>query len=171
MLFSLQAKTGHGAQALTLKVSAETPHLGIVGDPVSFSGCLSSKGTAIIQGDRLHLAYPNASFGSAIAFYALVHFDYDQIRVTLREFHRVLRPGGEVLLSFHVGDETVHLDEFLGQPVNVDFRVLLLDDNVLALLVEAGFTVIEALERHPYPEEHPTARAYQWVKKPTVTTE
>ncbi|WP_226163746.1 hypothetical protein, partial [Hymenobacter terricola] len=32
------------------KVSAEAPPLGIVGDPVSFSGCLSTKGTAIIQG-------------------------------------------------------------------------------------------------------------------------
>ena len=55
-LFSLQAKTGNGAQALALKVSAEAPPLGIVGDPVSFSGYLSAKGTAIIQGAVLRLA-------------------------------------------------------------------------------------------------------------------
>ena len=52
ILFSLQAKTGNGAQALARKVSAEAPPLGIVGDSVSFSGCLSTKGNAIIQGGR-----------------------------------------------------------------------------------------------------------------------
>jgi hypothetical protein len=50
ILFSLRAKTGNGAQALTLNVDTEAPHLGMGGDPVSFSGCLSTKGNAIIQG-------------------------------------------------------------------------------------------------------------------------
>jgi hypothetical protein len=32
---------------------------------------------------------------------------------------RVLRPGGSLLLAFHVGDQTVHLDELLAssQPI------------------------------------------------------
>jgi hypothetical protein len=34
---------------------------------------------------------------------------------------RVLRPVGLLLLAFHVGDETLHLDEWWGQPVSVNF--------------------------------------------------
>jgi len=45
-------KTGNGAQALTLNVDTEAPHLGMGGDPVSFSGYLSAKGSANIQGKR-----------------------------------------------------------------------------------------------------------------------
>jgi hypothetical protein len=56
-MFSLQAKTGNGAQALALKVSAEAPPLGMVGDFVSFSGCLSTKGNAIIQGVDVSSVY------------------------------------------------------------------------------------------------------------------
>jgi len=34
---------------------------------------------------------------------------------------RVLKAGGQLLLSFHIGDEIVHPDEFLGQPNSMDF--------------------------------------------------
>ncbi|MBC8084640.1 MAG: methyltransferase domain-containing protein [Hymenobacter sp.] len=118
-------------------------------------------------GDILRLDYAPASFGSAIAFYSFVHFDYDQIRAALGEIYRVLQPGGELLTGFHVGDETVHLDEFLGQAVNVDFQQLQ-PGRILPLLTDAGFALVDAVERQPYPEEHPTMRAYLWARKPAI---
>ena len=33
----------------------------------------------------------------------------------LGELRRVLRPGGLLLLAFHIGDDTIHLDEWWGQ--------------------------------------------------------
>ncbi|PYX76619.1 MAG: class I SAM-dependent methyltransferase [Acidobacteria bacterium] len=36
----------------------------------------------------------------------------------------VLRPGGTLLLAFHVGKETVHEDELWGYQVSLDFKVL-----------------------------------------------
>jgi hypothetical protein len=36
----------------------------------------------------------------------------------------VLRTGGRVLVSFHVGSEDRHLDQWWGQAVDIDFRFL-----------------------------------------------
>ena len=37
------------------------------------------------EGDMLNLKYTDDSFGSAIAFYSIVHFDYEQIKPVFKE--------------------------------------------------------------------------------------
>ena len=115
--------------------------------------------------DMLKLPYPDNSFGSAIAFYSIVHFDYTQIKTAFSEIKRVLMPGGQLLFSFHIGDNTVHLDEFLDHPVNIDFYFF--DPNkIVDLLTETGFLIIDNIERAPYKDvEYPSRRAYLWAKR------
>ncbi len=50
ILFSLQAKTGNGAQTLTCNVDAEAPRLGMDGVPVSFSGSSQDKAVQSYKG-------------------------------------------------------------------------------------------------------------------------
>jgi ubiquinone/menaquinone biosynthesis C-methylase UbiE len=110
--------------------------------------------------DMLSLHYPENSFGSALAFYAIVHFTEEQVKTAFAEINRVLKPGGQFLFSFHTGTGTVHLDEFLGETVNIDFRFFE-TEQILTLLKETGFTVVDCLERRPYPDaEYPSIRAY-----------
>jgi hypothetical protein len=78
---------------------------------------------------------------------------------------RVLRPGGLLLLAFHVGDETVHLDEWWGQAVSVDFHFFRPQEMADSLRA-AGFEVEEVVEREPYPDvEHQSRRAYIFARK------
>ena len=49
-------------------------------------------------------------WGGIVAFYSIIHLPPTQIAAVLRESWRVLRPGGEVLLAFHVGDKVRHID-------------------------------------------------------------
>jgi len=49
------------------------------------------------------------------------------------EVHRVLRPDGLLLLSFHAGSETVHRDELFGAAVDLDFFFFECDAVVSAL--------------------------------------
>lgn len=113
--------------------------------------------------DMLRLPYPANSFGSAIAFYSIVHFDYPQLSVAFKEIRRVLKDNGQFLFSFHIGDTPVHLDEFLDQPVNIDFHFF--DPvKIIELLRSGGFEIIDSLERDYYPGEYPSRRAYIWVK-------
>ena len=79
---------------------------------------------------------------------------------------RGLRPGGLLLLGFHVGDEAVHLDEWWGQPVNLDFHFFHPEEMADSLRI-VGFEVEEIIEREPYPDvEHQSRRAYIFARKP-----
>ncbi len=115
--------------------------------------------------DLLKLNYSQKTFGSAIAFYAIVHFDYEQIKTTFKEIKKILIEGGEFLFSFHIGDYTVHMDSFLEEQVNIDFYALE-TEKITTLLEEVGFEVIDLIERAPYKDkEYPSKRAYIWAKK------
>lgn len=119
------------------------------------------------QADMLALSYNDHQFASAIAFYAIVHFNEEQLRQALKEIYRVLQPGGAFLFSFHIGDETVRVDNFLEQNISLDFQFFKVS-LVKQLLISTGFTIIDCIERSPYASEHPTQRAYIWVKKTDV---
>ena len=117
-------------------------------------------------GDMRALELPDGALVGLVAFYALIHIDERDMAATLRELRRVLAPGGLLLIAFHVGEETVHRDELWGQPVSLDFRFLM-PSLMVASLVEAGFVVLELVEREPYPEvEHPSRRGYLLARSP-----
>jgi ubiquinone/menaquinone biosynthesis C-methylase UbiE len=117
------------------------------------------------EGDLLNLAYRENRFASALAFYALVHFDYDQIRDAFAEINRVLKPGGHFLFSFHVGDEVVHFDKANEIEVDIDLHFFQ-TDRLLKLLHDNNFQILDAIERLPYPKvEYASKRGYVWAKK------
>lgn len=119
-------------------------------------------------GDMLALPLDDGAAAGIVAFYAIVHFAPAQLRTAINEMARVLRPGAPLLLSFHVGDETVHVDELFGVRASVDFRFHPVE-RVEDALRGAGLAEVEPIVRDPYPEvEHPTRRAYVFARKPRV---
>src|SRR6185436_955350 len=62
------------------------------------------------QGDMLSLPDADDSWGGIAAFYCIIHILREQIVDALREMRRVLRPGGVLLITFHIGSEVKHLD-------------------------------------------------------------
>ena len=106
------------------------------------------------------------SYGGIAAFYSIVHIPRRKMVRALQELKRVLRPKGVILLTFHIGREIKHLDEFLDKEVSLDFFFFETEE-VKDYLRTAGFEVEEAIERDPYPEgvEHQSRRAYIFAKK------
>jgi len=115
--------------------------------------------------DMLDLSYKTGHFSAAIAFYSIVHFTYEQVQLAFEEINRVLKPCGQFLFSFHIGDEIVHHNTFLDKQVDIDFYFFE-TEKILLMLGKAQFEIIDVLERHPYKEvEYPSKRAYLWIKK------
>ena len=57
------------------------------------------------EGDFLALPAADGEFGAAIAFYSIIHLEPGELSRAFEEIHRVLRPQGLFLVSFHVGSE------------------------------------------------------------------
>lgn len=116
-------------------------------------------------GDFLALPADEGEFGAVVALYAIIHLEPHERPIAFAELHRVLRPGGLLLLAFHVGTEVQHRDEWLGQEVDIDFH-LLEPATIVQQLEGAGFALEVAAERVAYPEEVDTRRAYLLARRP-----
>jgi SAM-dependent methyltransferase len=62
------------------------------------------------------------TFGAIVAFYSLIHLEPTDFGAALREIRRVLQPRGVLLAAFHRGSERVHLDDWWGTSVDLDFQ-------------------------------------------------
>jgi len=113
------------------------------------------------QADMEALPVASGTWAGMVAFYSLIHIPRDRMVATLRELRRVLQSRGWLLLAFHIGAEVVHLDEWWGHRVSVDF-VFFRSDEVEGYLTAAGFDVERSTERDPYPPEveHQSRRGY-----------
>ncbi len=119
------------------------------------------------QGNMLDLKeFADDSFGGIAAFYSIIHVSRDYVIDALREMKRVLRPEGLLLLTFHIGQEIRHLDEWFDKKVNLDFFFFETDE-MKRYLETAGFEIEEAIEREPIPDiEVQTRRAYIFARNP-----
>jgi SAM-dependent methyltransferase len=116
------------------------------------------------QGDMLSLPDADNSWGGIAAFYCIIHIPREQVVDALREMKRVLKPGGVLLLTFHIGDEIKHLDEWWEKPVNLDFAFFQ-PAEMEDWLQEAGYKLVETLVREPTPEvEAATRRTYVFAR-------
>jgi SAM-dependent methyltransferase len=118
------------------------------------------------KGNILELDFENDSIAGVVMFYAIVHFTQEQVGLAFREVCRVLQPGGLFLLTYHIGEGAIHIDEFLGKKVDLDF-LFFTTDFIASCLKDNGFDKIDVIERDPYPGvEYESRRAYVFAKKP-----
>jgi SAM-dependent methyltransferase len=121
------------------------------------------------QGNMLALPDAYNSWGGIAAFYCIIHIPREQVVDALREMKRVLKPGGVLLVTFHIGAQIEHVDNWWEKPVNLDFAFYK-PDEMENWLKDAGFVLVETLIREPNPEvEVATQRAYLFARKPITS--
>jgi len=115
--------------------------------------------------NMLAMLAADSSFAGIAAFYAIVNFPPGDLPIVAKEIFRVVKSGGLLLLSFHIGDSIVHLDEWWETKVCVDFYYFAVEQ-VTAALRSAGFHIEQVIERDPYPNvEHQSRRAYVFARR------
>lgn len=116
--------------------------------------------------DMCSLPVPDGTFAAVVAFYSMIHLDDGQLREAAGEICRVLRPGGWLLASFHRGAEPVHLDNWWGADVDLDFRFFQ-PAAIEPVLTAAGLVTTQVIKRAPYRGiEVETERFYIRAQKP-----
>ena len=92
-------------------------------------------------GSMTDLALTDASMTGLVAWYSLIHLPDEEIGSVLAGFHRVLRPGGPLLIGFHVGDGSrLKTEGYGGHPMKV-YVHRRQHGQLIAWLTEAGFAV------------------------------
>ena len=112
-----------------------------------------------VTADMRSLPLRTASVGGILAFYSVIHLRRPELESVLRAFHRVLRPAGRILLSAHEGQGEVEVAEFLGESAPISATLFELVELTKAASA-AGFDIIRAERREPYPSEGQTVRLY-----------
>jgi len=114
---------------------------------------------AALVADMRSLPLATASLGGLVAFYSVIHLRRVELEIVLREFHRVLRPGGHVLMSAHEGHTEIERDQFLEE--SVPFVATLFElDELVGAVESVGLEVTVAERRAPYVTESDTVRLY-----------
>jgi ubiquinone/menaquinone biosynthesis C-methylase UbiE len=125
---------------------------------------LSYPALTFTLGDMTALELPDGSFTGIVCFYALIHVPRPRVPTALLEMSRVLVRGGALLVAVHGGHGTLHADEMVSEPADLDATLFSLAE-LCGLVQRAGLAVVEARQRAPYEMEHPTQRLYVWATK------
>ncbi|MGW1728475.1 class I SAM-dependent DNA methyltransferase [Streptomyces sp. NPDC002306] len=117
-------------------------------------------------GSMTSLDLPDATLGGVLALYSIIHIPDDHLPALFAEFHRVLQPGGHVLLGFQSGDEEggLHLSERFGHEISLDYYWRT-PDTVADLLAKTGFRLQARLLRGPLADET-RPRAFLLARRP-----
>lgn len=99
-------------------------------------------------GSMTALDLADGSLGGVLAFFSTHHTPPSHLPVVYAEFHRVLAPGGLLLLGAHTGDDEHYSPQqaYGGHPVSYESH-LVPADRIAELLTAAGFTVTARLEQ------------------------
>jgi SAM-dependent methyltransferase len=138
-------------------------------------------------GSMTGLDRPDGSLGGLVGFYSIIHFPAAELPGLFAEFHRALRPGGQLLLAFltgpfpaeayaateafraeagspEAGEEKVTRIEAFGHQISLDYYLRPVS-LVADLLRDNGFQVHARVDRETEPGER-IPRGYLLATKP-----
>jgi ubiquinone/menaquinone biosynthesis C-methylase UbiE len=114
-------------------------------------------------GDVFNLDFSDNSVAGIVAPYLIVNFKLDDIPKAFSEIYRVLIDKGQLLISFHSGQQELELDDFFVKGNSIPYTYF--DSGAIRdRLVDSGFKIIEYINRMPYEGEI-TKRTYIFAEK------
>jgi SAM-dependent methyltransferase len=113
----------------------------------------------IEQGDLAKLAFEAGSFDGVISYYSIIHTPKNYVASIFDEFHRVLKPGGHLLVAVKAGATEGYIADFLGTKTEIYFT-LFSKTEVTHYLEQSCFQIEFIEKRTPYDFEIQNERIF-----------
>jgi len=106
-------------------------------------------GMQFLREDLTGLGFEDETFDGVIAYYSIIHTPKRSVSRIFREFHRVLKPEGSLLVAVKAGAEEGYIHELLGIQTEVYFSAF--DEKEIRGYFERSGFVLDFLQRRsPY---------------------
>ncbi|MFJ8693349.1 class I SAM-dependent methyltransferase [Streptomyces roseolilacinus] len=102
-------------------------------------------------GSMAALDMPDGALGGVLSRWSVIHVPPGELPAVLAEFHRVLAPGGHLLLGFSASDGPSRPTQVFDHAVAPAHRWW--PDHLAALLRESGLTEVARMVREPQPTD------------------
>ena len=101
----------------------------------------------------------DGALGGVLSRWSIIHTPPQELPVILAEFHRVLAPGGHLLVGFSASDDPSHPTQVFDHTVAPAYRWW--PDHLAAMLRKSGLAEIGRMVREPQPTDR---RQFQEVQ-------
>ncbi|WP_405009501.1 class I SAM-dependent methyltransferase [Kitasatospora sp. NBC_01539] len=102
-------------------------------------------------GSMAALDIADGVLGGVFSRWSIIHTPPQELPVILAEFHRVLAPGGHLLLGFSASDDASHPTQVFDHAVAPAYRWW--PDHLAALLRTSGLAEVARMVREPQPTD------------------
>ncbi len=117
-------------------------------------------------GDFAELTYKDNYFDGLISYYSIIDTPKIYVSKILKEFNRVLKKNGHLLLVVKEGETEGFEKELIGIKTNIYYS-LFTEKEIKAFLDECGFGDIKIEKRKPYKDEIQVNRIFSISRKIT----
>jgi SAM-dependent methyltransferase len=121
-------------------------------------------GMCFVREDMRNLSFAAETFDGVVAYYSIIHTPKVAVGRFFREFQRVLKPGGYLLVAVKAGSDEGYVQEILGIQAEIYFSYFN-EGEIRAYLEEAGFAVDFLERRNPYDFEIGNERIFAIGRK------
>lgn len=109
--------------------------------------------------DMMNPELADSSLDGIVAYYSIQHFPKRFMNRLFLGFHRILKPGGKLLLSAKGGEGEGHVESFMDTPARIYFSYFSRAE-IENYLDTAGFRILFVHLRESYPGEIQIPRIY-----------
>jgi SAM-dependent methyltransferase len=102
-------------------------------------------------GSMAALNIADGVLGGALSRWSIIHTPPEELPVIVAEFHRVLAPGGHLLIAFSASDNRSHLTQAFDHTVALAYRWS--PDHLATMLRTAGLAEVARMVRQPRPTD------------------
>ena len=115
-------------------------------------------------GDFTKMKYEDNYFDGLVSYYSIIDTPVQYLDKVLKEFNRVLKKDGYLLLVVKEGETGGYEEDLLGIKTKIYYSVFT-KAQIEDALSNAGFENIRTIQRKPYPNEIQLERIYSISKK------